>query len=1104
MGGGAVEQLQQQLFPEGSLVEVKTDEDGFKGVFFVATVISSPRKKGRKSFKKLLVEYHNLVASEDGSKRLRESVDVTFVRPAPPPQEDFEGFGLNDSVDAFYKDGWWIGIISQVLQGGRFIVTFQSPPDVLEFGLSELRVHWDWCNGSWFRPEKQGITSLMFEVGRKVEVSFEVEDFLGAWFPAAIHKVLTNGTYLVEYHSSNSSNEDQFLKATVDSLHVRPCPPFLKDKNYVLLEKVDCFFNFGWWNGVITKVLEDCRYVIFFKQQNKEKEFHQSELRPHMDWKDSKWFTSSQLHEDLPLRSSEDEKLSPHASENTGGNTVAVLVSSLGNNDCDKRTLCSLNLGENQIEPLIVGNEKYSHEKLPHQSCQSASGNILAVAASNPRDKDDSVQKTPCLLDFSENQIEPLVSTYKKSSHPAKLRSKRRWHLSEAHRALSRPIKKLKEGNIPEVCEQVASDRSAEEFLCSSGNDITIFTTQLSTIDQSSENLSPTELRKPQNLCGNDYSISRILEKSRTPTLQFDSSEPDCGVRSLGINSAGIEQDAAEDALNEHAEKETELPIIIGLPCAEINSSGLGTSRGKRGGYGSSSKKILRPRSDQILHSNVSAIEDTKNSNRTETGDLSQKRKRGRPRKVLISSPQVLVTGIAKNGSVASSYIGRKDGDSHGDNEVVMTDNYLEFNEPNYDLTDGFDPKNSIKNSKRTLAEVHNEQAMKESTRLPKSPSKRGGRHRTEVGKTTESNYLTGALEKIVDEIHCNVSDEQHSKWIEGMQTPTRNDSGKIIESNSLIETLEKTIDEVPCNELNEPLSKWIEGMRTPTIKDSDSIDQSLGKTIELNCLTEGLEAPFDELDEPLSKWIEAMQTPATMKDSVLPGSPVEKCVEKNDNSVFVDGSEKQKRSGVQPCGFDDTCATVPSEQEDLPFAKNVVLWKTIDSMDVLQRIPQRPHFRPLIHLKESSREGLAIGCMVTFSTVVEKASKLQINDPKSIADEILEILEDLEKYGFDVKVVEQCVGQMLEVKHKQEELREEAKGIDSQISHHNLEKQKINEEMGEMRRQILMLQEKISVAAAAQEKEESKIAPLHSKLQKVEEDIKMIELEFQNLAAAM
>lgn len=173
---------------------------------------------------------------------------------------------------------------------------------------------------------------------------------------------------------------------------------------------------------------------------------------------------------------------------------MAVLVSGMRNNNCGKRTSCLLNLRENQIEPLIGSNEKSSHEKLPHQSRENASENILAVAASNLGNKDDSEQKTPCLLDLSENQIEPLVSTNKKSSHPAKLRSKRRCNFSGAHRVLSRPMKKLKEGNIPGVCEQVATDRSVEESLCSSGNDITVFTTQPSTMDQSSENLSPREV----------------------------------------------------------------------------------------------------------------------------------------------------------------------------------------------------------------------------------------------------------------------------------------------------------------------------------------------------------------------------------------------------------------------------------------------------------------------------------------------------------------------------------------------------------------------------------------------------------------------------------
>lgn len=164
-GGVAVD-----CFPVGSSVEVRTDEEGFKFVHFTATVISAPapskspkkgskKKSARKSGKDksicVEVEYHNLLANNE-LDRLSESVDISCLRPAPPLQDIAKGFEVGDVVDSFYKDGWWQGVVSQVVEGGeRFVVTFEDPPDVLEFGLEELRFHWDWDNGSWVRPQKQ-------------------------------------------------------------------------------------------------------------------------------------------------------------------------------------------------------------------------------------------------------------------------------------------------------------------------------------------------------------------------------------------------------------------------------------------------------------------------------------------------------------------------------------------------------------------------------------------------------------------------------------------------------------------------------------------------------------------------------------------------------------------------------------------------------------------------------------------------------------------------------------------------------------------------------------------------------------------------------------
>lgn len=137
--------------------------------------------------------------------------------------------------------------------------------------------------------------SVMFSVGKKVEVSFDSEGHQDSWFPATILEETGKGIFKTQYQIQDGSGQVEHRDAIVDSVHIRPSPPHLKDKNFLLLEKVDAFHDYGWRSGVITKELPDSRYMVFFKHSNKEKEFNQSELRLHMEWKDGKWFTSSQV-----------------------------------------------------------------------------------------------------------------------------------------------------------------------------------------------------------------------------------------------------------------------------------------------------------------------------------------------------------------------------------------------------------------------------------------------------------------------------------------------------------------------------------------------------------------------------------------------------------------------------------------------------------------------------------------------------------------------------------------------------------------------------------------------------------------------------------------
>ncbi|KAL4572186.1 hypothetical protein LXL04_018955 [Taraxacum kok-saghyz] len=290
----------------GSQVEVSSDEDGLNGAWFVATVIHPPpsistTKKNKSlnhhtSNNLVYVEYHNLLSEDGSSRRLREYANVSYVRPSPHPDTNAAAphFQLNDLVDAFYRDGWWTGVITAVVDSSNFVVTFQNPPDQIQFNSSDLRVHRRWDGGRWVQPEIQRTAGLMFTVGKKVEVCFEGENLGDVWFPATVVENLGNNSFVVEYQQPGIGDEATLQKVTVDYLHIRPSPPHLREKNFVLLEKVDAYYDFGWWSGAITKVVADNMYNVLLKNTKKEREFDCSRVRPHMEWKGGQWFTTSQ------------------------------------------------------------------------------------------------------------------------------------------------------------------------------------------------------------------------------------------------------------------------------------------------------------------------------------------------------------------------------------------------------------------------------------------------------------------------------------------------------------------------------------------------------------------------------------------------------------------------------------------------------------------------------------------------------------------------------------------------------------------------------------------------------------------------------------------
>ncbi|XP_051141779.1 DUF724 domain-containing protein 7-like isoform X3 [Andrographis paniculata] len=806
-------------FPQGTAVEVQTNEDDFRGVFFSATVVQPPapytsKYGGKRKPKTLYVEYHDLLAHEDGSERLREYVALSCVRPPPPPPPPASPatFQPGDVVDAFYKDGWWTGVVKRATQGAgadKYVVTFQHPPDELHFRPSDLRVHLDWVNGGWVRPPRQDVT----------------------------------------IQSPDISMHDHFM------------------------------------------------------------------------------------------------------SENFSASSVAVPL----NHEGDKRDIC---------DPLLLSSETTGQVHCSEVSPVDQKEVVIA-GAENKVTHNSSSKDTIC--------GSPSPVSVANMSIPA-MKIVNRDHLSDT----SSGVKRIR--------------------------------------------------RKQRN---SDATVS-VSKKVNSTLTSLNLSSPNHDVEGKELDSVGN----TTNVQNVNEKYETELPVIIGLPCAEMVGSESG-AKGKRG-HTSNSKEMMNLGSDKKQRLNDSMVSKMKDNKPLGIGVSSERKKRGRPKKILLESVQSAAKGNAQNEAVGSDDANKRSDDPHRipEGEVMEMDASLPVQEivsNKNKLPDGHsDHKNGNGGKKkRLLSNMRDEKVLKESTRLQ---AFRRGRRQVRGGKVAP----------------------------QALDLP--NESGeKAAETNQAME-LEHLGCEAPGNELDdEPLSKWIEGMHS-------------------SFLIDGSRPP--------------------------PVSTVDKFMEngkkKGNDDVVVENIEKQPKSDTGASDLADTEDSIgQSEAQNLPFIKTAFIWKTIESMDVFQRIPQKPHFKPLENCNESSREGMAVGYMVTFSSVVEKTCRLQLDDPKCVIDDILGTLAELERHGFEVKIVRDRANELLAVKDKQEKLINEVKALKEHMLERDHEKLKIDEEIKGINEEMRRLQEKLSCAELAKQKTDGEIASLHMKLEGAKEIMENMGSKFVAIASS-
>ncbi|KAK1384455.1 hypothetical protein POM88_022190 [Heracleum sosnowskyi] len=95
------------------------------------------------------VMYKNLV-DEFSQVALLENVKEDDLRLASPKIPAMR-FGLGEVVDAFDRDGWWVGVVVSENSPGTYGVYFDLYPEYkCVYPASSLRVHQDWVNHKYW------------------------------------------------------------------------------------------------------------------------------------------------------------------------------------------------------------------------------------------------------------------------------------------------------------------------------------------------------------------------------------------------------------------------------------------------------------------------------------------------------------------------------------------------------------------------------------------------------------------------------------------------------------------------------------------------------------------------------------------------------------------------------------------------------------------------------------------------------------------------------------------------------------------------------------------------------------------------------------------
>ncbi|CAI0385463.1 unnamed protein product [Linum tenue] len=190
------------------------------------------------------------------------------------------------------------------------------------------------------------------------------------------------------------------------------------------------------------------------------------------------------------------------------------------------------------------------------------------------------------------------------------------------------------------------------------------------------------------------------------------------------------------------------------------------------------------------------------------------------------------------------------------------------------------------------------------------------------------------------------------------------------------------------------------------------------------------------------------------------------------------------------------------SSDDALPFVKRSPLWAILESEEIFQNMPHKPHFLPLMECKEDYREGVAIGITATFLNLLEKISSLGIDDSRTLFETTLDSLSEMEMHGFDVTLPRGRINKLLSIREPLSECPDIVKNAERELQQHSEEKRKLDAAIQHIQKEISALQQTLATTRMELDANEARTAVVQSWVDEMKGRFENARNEFKRVAA--